>query len=126
MSFYRIYWLAADGHIRDAENLDCASDQEAIAAAGKRISDYPAMEVWRGTRRVAQLGTPTPQASTGSAASDSRGPMLVRSAAATIREHRRLLAEQVKVQEAVRRTREKSKELQAKLTKAKCDTPQKQ
>ena len=125
MSLYRIYWLAADGHIRDAVNLDCASDQDALAEARKRISDYPAMEVWQGPRRVAQLGTPTPQASTGSDSSDSRGPMLLRSAAATIREHRRLIAEQVKVRAAVRRTREKSEELQSKLAKAKCDTPQK-
>jgi hypothetical protein len=63
------------------------------------------MEVWQGARRIAQLGTPT-QGSTGPTSSVSRGPMLVRSAASTTREYRRLLAKQA---EAGRRTMEKSR-----------------
>jgi hypothetical protein len=50
---YRIYWIGADGRIKGAENIDCATDQDAVAEAWQRIGHSPGMEVWQEARRVA-------------------------------------------------------------------------
>lgn len=54
---YRLYWIGADGHIKWGEFVECASDEEARTVAIARKGDYPAMEVWLGTRRVVRIGT---------------------------------------------------------------------
>ena len=48
----------ADGHIKTAENIVCASHREACATASDRQGDFPAIEVWLGTRRVTRIGAP--------------------------------------------------------------------
>jgi hypothetical protein len=58
MALYRFYWFGSDGHIKAAENRDCASDDEAKAHAARVIGDYAAIEVWLGTRCVARLAGP--------------------------------------------------------------------
>jgi hypothetical protein len=55
MALYRFYWFGPDGHIKAAENRDCASDEEAQAEALEMIGDYATMEVWLGARCVARL-----------------------------------------------------------------------
>ncbi len=55
MALYRFYWFGSDGHIKAAENRECASDDEAKAQASQAIGDYAAIEVWLGARCVAQL-----------------------------------------------------------------------
>ena len=60
MPTYRVYWLGADGHIKAALNVDCASDQEARKAAVAKIGAYPAAEIWEGTRRVMTVHNPNP------------------------------------------------------------------
>ena len=49
MALYRIYKVHADDHIADAENLECADDEEACAkgsAAGRqdRLGPWPENE----------------------------------------------------------------------------------
>ena len=56
MALYRIYKLDADDHIADAENVECATDEEACAKALQMQGAYPAVEVWEGARRVARMG----------------------------------------------------------------------
>jgi hypothetical protein len=55
MALYRFYWFGIDGHIKAAENRDCASDEEAHSEALEVIGDYATMEVWLGARCVARL-----------------------------------------------------------------------
>jgi hypothetical protein len=61
MVLYRFYWFGSDGHIKSAENVECASDDEAAAKAREQIGSYAAIEVWLGTRCVVRLsGRQTP------------------------------------------------------------------
>ena len=55
MPLYRIYWIGGDGHIKAAENLECASDEEARTKALEVMGGFPMMEVWLGANRIAQL-----------------------------------------------------------------------
>lgn len=122
MLLYRMYWMGADGHYTGAEDIECASDQEAITKAWKQIGDAPAMEVWLGTRRVAQLGS-LAQDTSSSSTSDSRGVLLLRAASTAVLEHRRLLAEQREAREAIRRTRAQREQQCARAAGSKSDTP---
>jgi hypothetical protein len=54
MPAYRIYWLDSDDHIIAADNLIADADEEAGAAAEARLGRAPAVEVWRGARRIAR------------------------------------------------------------------------
>lgn len=55
MAFYRIYGIGHGGRIEAAENVECASDEEAQMKALEVMGRFPATEVWLGTNRVAQL-----------------------------------------------------------------------
>jgi hypothetical protein len=67
MALYRVYMIGPDDHIKEAENIECATDQEACAEAQRRLDRHPAAEVWEGRRLVARIRAPgqsqTPQAS---------------------------------------------------------------
>jgi hypothetical protein len=56
MALYRIYRVDAADHIADAENVECADDEEACAKAREMQGYYPAVEVWEGSRLVARIG----------------------------------------------------------------------
>jgi hypothetical protein len=58
MPLYRIYWIGGDGHIKAAENVECASHEEAQTKALKVIGSYPAVEVWLGANRIARVCQP--------------------------------------------------------------------
>ena len=58
MPIYRFYWIGPDGHIKAAENVECASDEEAITVAASRKGGFPAIEIWLGTRCVLRIGVP--------------------------------------------------------------------
>jgi hypothetical protein len=55
MSIYRLYHVDADDHFCGAAYVDCATDDDAVAAAGAVKGDHAAIEVWRGTRFVARV-----------------------------------------------------------------------
>ncbi len=55
---YRLYWIGDDGHSKRAENVECASDEEARMAAIDRRGSSVAVEVWSGQRFVARIGAP--------------------------------------------------------------------
>ena len=55
---YRCYILDGEDHIVQAHDLDCATDQEAMARAESLLvldPYYPFAEVWHATRRVLKL-----------------------------------------------------------------------
>jgi hypothetical protein len=52
---YRFYWIGPDGHIKEAEYFDCASDVAAKERALELVGEFPTIEVWEGTRRVERL-----------------------------------------------------------------------
>ena len=55
MSEYRVYRLAADGHIVSPPDImDCRNDAEAIKRA-HALSNGKDLEIWQGDRRVALL-----------------------------------------------------------------------
>jgi hypothetical protein len=49
---YRIYFMAGDGHIQHALDIDCQSDEAAIQVVEDH-EDGRAKELWCGQRRVA-------------------------------------------------------------------------
>ena len=55
MAKYRLYCLDGAGRISFAEEIDAASDEEAIAAALEMKPDALKCEVWEGHRLVAAL-----------------------------------------------------------------------
>jgi hypothetical protein len=57
MANYRAYQIGPDGHIQQGVDLECADDAEAIEAADQLVGDC-AVELWRGTRKVARLEAP--------------------------------------------------------------------
>jgi hypothetical protein len=59
MTLYRVYMIGSDDHIKEAENIECASDEEACAEAEHRLDVYPAAEVWEGRRFVARVRAPS-------------------------------------------------------------------
>ncbi|MGD0430529.1 MAG: hypothetical protein ABSA58_05505 [Acetobacteraceae bacterium] len=52
MEHYRIYPIAAVGHIAIGHSVNCDTDEEAFREAADLIGDHPAIEVWRGTVQV--------------------------------------------------------------------------
>ena len=54
MALYRIYKVDAADHIVDAENIECADDEEECAKALRMKGAYPVVEVWEGARLVAR------------------------------------------------------------------------
>jgi hypothetical protein len=58
MALYRFYWIGRDSHIWAAQNIECASDEEAKATAADRLGEFAAIEVWLGERRVARIDAP--------------------------------------------------------------------
>jgi hypothetical protein len=54
MAGYRIYFLDENGRIRDAAELECKDDQEAVQLADAR-HDGRAMELWSGARIVQKM-----------------------------------------------------------------------
>jgi hypothetical protein len=54
MADYRVYFLDASNHIATAKELECASDDDAIAAA-LQFEDDRDLELWSGARLVARL-----------------------------------------------------------------------
>lgn len=55
MPTYRFYWFGGDGHIKGAENIDCTNDADALLVGKQNIGEFPAIEIWLGTTRVARL-----------------------------------------------------------------------
>jgi len=51
MAWYRLYLMDRAGHIRDAVDIDCEDDVQALAAA-ERNHAGPEMELWQCDRRV--------------------------------------------------------------------------
>ena len=58
MALYRVYKIGSDQHIKAAENIECATDQEARCEAERLLEVYPAAEVWEGRRLVARVRAP--------------------------------------------------------------------
>ena len=58
MTLYRIYMIGSDDHIKEAQNVECATDQEACLQAESTLDAYPAAEVWEGRRLVARIRAP--------------------------------------------------------------------
>ena len=55
MPHYRIYLLSALDRVEDAVDSICESDGDARRHARTVIGDYPAVEIWTGTRRVGKF-----------------------------------------------------------------------
>ena len=108
---YRIYGIDAEDHIVHRDDFECGSDQEAITQASSH-QDFPAMEVWEGTRRVARIGM-AEQETHGSTNSDSKNRLLLRSATRAVREHRRLAAEHVELRDEMRQLRKENEKTRA-------------
>lgn len=56
MPTYRIYFVGQDDHFHGAENIECATDDEAVDCALERIGAFPAVEVWCDARSVGRIG----------------------------------------------------------------------
>ena len=54
MTHYRLYRLDDADHIRQAFDLDCADDDEAVRTAATYV-DGLAVELWQSTRKVLTL-----------------------------------------------------------------------
>jgi hypothetical protein len=61
MSEYRIYIIGNDGHYVNAENIECADDQEAIQKA-QQAADGCGVELWERGRFITQLRRKTGEA----------------------------------------------------------------
>jgi hypothetical protein len=59
MLIYRFYLLGHDDRIKDAENVECATDQDACLQAQQIMRSHPAVEVWEGRRFVARVDAPS-------------------------------------------------------------------
>jgi hypothetical protein len=58
LHFYRLYLIDSDGHIAKAHQVKAASDDEACELAKLMLeeqSNYPSIEVWDQSRRVAKF-----------------------------------------------------------------------
>ena len=53
---YRVYLLSASRLIDRVVNVECSTDDEAIAEAKKLGEDGRHLEVWRGSLLIASLG----------------------------------------------------------------------
>ena len=58
MLSYRLYFLGRDGRIAHAVQLECCSDEQALAAVGTH-ADGRAMELWQQARKVRAFAAPT-------------------------------------------------------------------
>jgi len=57
MAGYRLYFMDRAGHIRDAVDLECIDDEDAI----RKVADHAdghSMELWRRARRVMEFPAP--------------------------------------------------------------------
>jgi hypothetical protein len=52
MSDYLVYLLNTDGHIAEAKDLVCDTDEEACQRARRFNHDFAPVEVWHGARRI--------------------------------------------------------------------------
>ena len=52
MSDYRLYFLDETNHIRDAVEMVCASDRDAVHAAEQRAEGHDRFELWQRDRIV--------------------------------------------------------------------------
>jgi hypothetical protein len=57
MHHYRIYLLTCDNHIDDVHVTNCVSDNEAEDEAACVLQDYPAAEIWCGSRLVGRISS---------------------------------------------------------------------
>jgi hypothetical protein len=55
MAGYRIYFLDGSGHFTSAEDIECETDSEALAAL-KKLEHHCGVELWQKGRRIAVLG----------------------------------------------------------------------
>jgi hypothetical protein len=55
---YRVYLLTSGDRILGAQIVDADTDDEALAAAASVIGHYPAVEVWRLSRKVGRVNQP--------------------------------------------------------------------
>jgi hypothetical protein len=55
MHDYRIYLITCDNHIDDVHVANCVSDKEAKDEAACVLQDYPAAEIWCGSRLVGRI-----------------------------------------------------------------------
>lgn len=58
MPEYRIYFVGPDDHFHGAKTIECADDDGAFACALEQIGDFPAVEVWCGTKALGRVGLP--------------------------------------------------------------------
>jgi hypothetical protein len=54
-SYYRIYLMDRESHIRSHRVIRCAQDEDAVADAMQALGEYPCAEVWNGPRLVRRL-----------------------------------------------------------------------
>jgi len=54
MPHYRLYFLGADGHIKQAVDLECRGDEDAIEQVRHHEIGH-GLELWRGVQRVIEL-----------------------------------------------------------------------
>jgi hypothetical protein len=55
VTYYRLYFLNHDDRIVDAADLDCDSDEQAIAEVQGYVAGYK-VEVWQRYRKVGVFG----------------------------------------------------------------------
>lgn len=51
---YRVYMMDGQNHIRSAQDIECASDEDALAVAAQLAQGKP-VEVWSEARMVRRL-----------------------------------------------------------------------
>ena len=55
MQTYRLYLVGESGHFKAWEKFDCASDDEAIVEARRRMGTYATAELWEWGRPIAVI-----------------------------------------------------------------------
>jgi len=58
MPYYRIYFLKPSGEIVDAEDVECADDQDAVTTATTMMDKHPAVEIWQQKRVIGKFDRP--------------------------------------------------------------------
>ena len=54
MPEYRLYFVGPDDYFHGPKTVECADDDRAFVCALDNIGDFPAVEVWRGIKRLAE------------------------------------------------------------------------
>jgi hypothetical protein len=58
VALYRVYGIGSSGHFEAADNIECASHEEARTRALEVMGAFVEMEIWLGTQLIARLSYP--------------------------------------------------------------------